>query len=126
MSAEEREASPVAIRFNADKLRYDLIPADVLEELAKLYTQGAAKYAPRNWEKGFAWMSVYSSLMRHIQAWALGEDRDPETGRLHLTHAEWNVQVLAAFMLRGVGVDDRPQLTKASSPTNTSLDVGGG
>ena len=45
-----------AMRFNAGKLRYDLLPADALERLVGVYTIGAEKYDDRNWEKGFPWM----------------------------------------------------------------------
>ena len=37
-----------ALRNNANKLRYDLIPAKANEEYAKVWTVGAAKYEPRN------------------------------------------------------------------------------
>src|SRR3546814_19785729 len=64
------------LRYNEGKTRYDLIPADALDLLAQVYSEGAKKYAPRNWEQGFKWMDCYASAMRHGQAWARGEDLD--------------------------------------------------
>ena len=40
------------LRFNDGKSRYDLITPFALEQLAKVLTKGAEKYAERNWELG--------------------------------------------------------------------------
>lgn len=106
----EQEAKGVAMRFNAGKLRFDLVPPDVIEILVRIYTMGAAKYADRNWEKGFDWMSCCASLERHLNDWKKGIDRDPESGELHMGHVMWNAAALVAFQLRGVGKDDRVKL----------------
>ena len=103
-------APETGMRFNAGKLRYDLLPPDAIEELTKVMTMGAEKYAPRNWEKGFNWMDCYASMARHQMAWLLGEDRDPESGHLHMAHVMWNAMAITAFMRRGKGTDDRPSL----------------
>ena len=96
------------LRYNAGKLRYDLIPPDALEVLAGIFTMGAKKYTARNWEKGFVWTECYASLMRHLQEWAKGEDFDDESGFPHMGHVMWNAMALTTFQLRKVGVDDRP------------------
>ena len=97
------------LRYNAGKLRYDLLPVDAIRELTKVMTMGAEKYEARNWEKGFKWMEdCFGSLQRHAQAFAGGEDRDAESGQLHMAHVMWNAMALVAFQLRGVGTDDRP------------------
>src|SRR3546814_3786614 len=71
-----RSMTMTGLRYNEGKTRYDLIPADALDLLAQVYSEGAKKYAPRNWEQGFKWMDCYASAMRHGQAWARGEDLD--------------------------------------------------
>ena len=68
------------VKFDGDKLRYDLIPPELLHETALVLTYGAVKYAPRNWEKGMKWGRCFGALMRHMWAWWRGQDRDPETG----------------------------------------------
>ena len=95
------------LRYNEGKLRYDLLPADALEELVKVYTKGAAKYAPRNWEKGMDWSKCFASLLRHAFSWAKGEDLDPETGCAHMAHVAWNALALVAYAKRSKGLDDR-------------------
>ena len=122
VSAPEPEPAPTGgRRYNSGKVRYDLIPPDALAQLAKVYTIGAEKYDDRNWEKGFPWMECYGSLMRHIQAWAQGEDLDvgpngefgPDhenfkwTGLPHMALAAWNCMALLTFHLRDAGQDDR-------------------
>ncbi len=71
------------------KLRYDLIPFDSLEELAKIYTFGSDKYGDRNWEKGIKFSRIIAAIFRHVTQWVLYETNDPETGFHHLAHAAW-------------------------------------
>lgn len=97
-----------ALRYDDGKIRYDLIPADALEALALVYTKGAIKYAPRNWEKGMSWSRCFGSLMRHSWAFWKGEEIDPETGCHHMAMVAWNALALCAYQKRGIGEDDRP------------------
>src|SRR6201988_2624670 len=49
--------------------RTDLLPADVLMLLAEHYGRGAAKYADRDWYRGYAGALSYAALLRHLVAW---------------------------------------------------------
>lgn len=89
------------------KPRYDLIPPEMLEGVAEVLTYGAAKYAPRNWERGMAWGRVFGALMRHMWAWWRGQRLDPESGLPHLAHAACCIAFLMAFEARRAGTDDR-------------------
>lgn len=93
----------------ADGLRFDLIPEDALAELAWVYTAGAQKYEDRNWEKGYEWHKSIRALYSHLGFFMAGEDRDPETGALHIMQVAWHAIALAVFYLRDVGLDDRPK-----------------
>ena len=105
--ASQRVSEP-ALRFDAGKPRYDLLPPDALEELVMVYTKGAAKYADRNWEKGMSWSRCFGSLMRHSWKFWKGEKLDPETGCHHMAMAAWNALALVAYDMRSKGTDDRP------------------
>lgn len=98
-------------KFDADKARYDLIPPEIEEAIAKVLTFGADKYDERNWELGMSWGRPYAALRRHMGAWWSGEDKDPETGMPHTWHAACCIAFIVAFEARGIGTDDRP--TKA-------------
>ena len=92
-----------------------MLPWDTLIELANHYGVGAKKYPARNWEQGMKWNEgVASSLMRHLAAWANGEDIDPENGQHHDVAILWNAVALVTYRLRGVGIDDRPSLSKGN------------
>ena len=99
-----------AVKHDQCKLRYDLIPPEALEELAAVYTMGAAKYADENWRKGMAWRRIFGAIMRHMWAWMAGEDRDSESGLSHLAHAAWGCFTLMAYAKGGLGQDDRPAI----------------
>ena len=43
-------------KFDTDKLRYELLPPELLEETARVLTFGAVKYADRNWELGMNYL----------------------------------------------------------------------
>jgi len=93
------------------KLPYHLLAPEFLEGTAEVLAFGAAKYAPRNWERGMAWSRPFSALMRHMWAWWRGERADPETGISHLYHAACCLMFLAAYEARKAGADDRPEAT---------------
>lgn len=100
-----------ALRHNAGKPRVDWLPPDALIGLAALMRDQMGegkKYPARNWEKGMPHMTVYASLLRHLFAWAQGEDTDPESGHPHSAHIHWNAMALHTYSLRGIGEDDRP------------------
>lgn len=80
-----------------------------LWELGKVAATGAVKYAKFNFLKGYDWSLSYNALHRHLMAFWRGEDRDPETGHLHIAHAAWHCLALVSFILRGRGTDDRPK-----------------
>jgi len=76
------------MKFDQDKLRWDLLPMDAVQEAVKIMTFGARKYSANNWQKLEDFDNrYYGALMRHLTAWRLGESRDPESGELHLSHA---------------------------------------
>lgn len=96
-------------KFDSDKLRYELLPPELLEEVARVLTFGAHKYSARNWELGMAWSRPFAALMRHMWAWWRGEEKDPETGYSHLSHAACCIAFLLSYEARNVGTDDRPK-----------------
>ena len=107
---DEIEPTPLeGIKFDQGKPRYDLIPPEIEEAIAKVLTFGAAKYGDRNWELGMDWGRAYAALRRHMGAWWGGENNDPETGMPHTWHAAGCIAFLVAFEARGVGTDDRPK-----------------
>lgn len=79
---------PDGMKFDGDKLRYDLIPPLAQAEMVKVLTFGAAKYKPNNWQHVDAALDRYfAALERHVWAWKMGETVDPESGIHHLAHA---------------------------------------
>lgn len=104
-----REPITEGQKFDSDKLRYELLPPELLEEVARVLTFGAHKYSARNWELGMAWSRPFAALMRHMWAWWRGEEKDPETGYSHLSHAACCIAFLVSYEARNVGTDDRPK-----------------
>jgi hypothetical protein len=75
-------------------------------QLAEHYGKGCAKYADRNWEKGYKWGLSVAALERHLNLWRQGESIDKETGSHHLIAVIWHAIALLVFELRGLGTDD--------------------
>lgn len=74
-------------KHDADKPRWDLLPLDIVEEVVKVLTYGAKKYAPNNWKQVSPKERYFAAAMRHIAAWHNGERIDRESGCLHLACA---------------------------------------
>lgn len=80
------------------KLGVELIPPQFIEGLAEVMTWGATtKYSRHNWMCGMKWTAVWAAIMRHLYAFARGEERDPQSGLPHLYHAAFGVMVLAYY-----------------------------
>ena len=109
------------LRYNDGKPRYDLITPFALEELAKVLTKGAEKYAPHNWQRGLSWSSVLASMQRHIEAFKKGEDYDKETGLLHIGHVLCNAMFLAEYYNIYPQGDDRQ--VSYLTPKRIGLDI---
>ena len=102
-----QEQKPEGRKDDSGKLRFDLIPPHALEELAKVYSIGASKYEPYNWLKGLNWSRVYAAMQRHLHAWRLGEEIDPDNGQSHLSAVMWCAATLIEYSYFRREFDDR-------------------
>ena len=102
------------IKFDSEKLRWDLLPFDALEEVVKVYTYGATKYEDRNWEKGIKYSRIIGALLRHLVARISGKIFNKDDGGVrHTAQIAWNALALLAYELRGmVEFDDMPNKLK--------------
>lgn len=83
-------------KFDAGKTRYDLLPPEALEAMARVLTFGAEKYGDRNWEQGIEEGRLFGAAQRHLWADWRGEPTDLESGMPHLWHAACNLAMLIA------------------------------
>ena len=97
----------VAIKFDQDKVRMELLPVLPLEAVARVLTIGARKYDQDNWRKGFDYSRTYGAAQRHLSDWYKGIDLDDDTSENHLAHAICNLMFLLEFEHSGKGNDDR-------------------
>lgn len=86
--------------------RPGLIAWEMIDGIGRVLAFGAKKYDAGNWAKGMAWSRPWDALHRHLNAWASGETKDPETGFSHLWHAGCCLMFLIAFEARGIGKND--------------------
>jgi hypothetical protein len=83
----EEQEPQVGIKFDIGKPDYSLLPPFALEEVVKVLSVGAVKYAKGNWKIVPDGPDRYfSAAQRHMWAFRRGEQFDPETGLHHLAH----------------------------------------
>jgi hypothetical protein len=99
-----------ATKRDAGKIRYSLIPVLALQELAHVYTKGAAIYGDHNWRNGMSYTRCCDALSRHLQQWLGGEDFDQETQCHHLAAVAFYCFAVIHFHFTGTGTDDRPYI----------------
>lgn len=110
-----------ALRYNTDKLRYDLLEPYAIEELVKVFSAGAKKYEDWNWMKGMKWSTMLASMKRHIAAFEKGEDID-EIGTLHMANVAWNALGLVSYYRFHPEYDDRMKNKIGLPKIGTDLD----
>lgn len=78
----------VGIKYDSDKLRFDLIPPECEAMIAAVLTIGGMKYADNNWMQIEEIQKRYfNAECRHMNAKRLKEIFDPESGLPHSAHA---------------------------------------
>ena len=86
------------LKLDSGKPRWSLVPWGAMASVVRVLTFGAKKYADDNWKHvANARTRYYDAAMRHLTAWWLGEEKDPETGESHLAHAACCVLYLLSF-----------------------------
>jgi len=105
---EAQMGKKTAARFSEGKVRHDLIPPWVIDEIAKVYTYGTKKYDDDNWRKGLKWKKlVVGPLQRHLNKWLRGEKIDEESNCHHLAMVIWQCIALMIYEKYSLGQDDR-------------------
>lgn len=91
---ETRETADSGGAKGVKLARFDQIPAYPLRLLAEKYGKGNDKYPATNgidnWRNGYPWHLSYGAMMRHANAFWLGEDIDPDDGTPHLIAVAWH------------------------------------
>ena len=109
------------VKYDTGKIRYDLVPPEIEEALAKVFTIGAIKYKPRNCETGFEYGRLYAAARRHMAEWAKGYDTDNDSGLPHLCASAWSLLMIYLCQVRGIGVDDRsPHLLEKAKESSVN------
>lgn len=103
------------LRYDDGKNKLDLIPIEWIWGLGQVLTQGAEKYAERNWERGMKWSKMVGCGLRHVFKFCVGERYDPESGCHHLLHAAWNFLSLFTYDVRMIGENDLPNWEDAAA-----------
>ena len=74
-----------------DKLRWELLPLEDIEDIVKVYTEGAKKYGPNTWQNLPDGYNRYkAAFFRHLLEHEKGNWLDEETGSIHLAQCVWN------------------------------------
>lgn len=108
--------SDSGLKFDFDKPRMDLIDPLFLEDVAKVLSFGAYKYAAHNWRKGLEASRLIAAAYRHLNAINKGEDIDQESGLPHTAHLGCCVMMLHWMLTYRPDKDDR--WYKLNNPKN--------
>ena len=109
-----------ARKDDAGKPPLSLIPRSALLAEARVMAKGAVKYGAHNWRQGMSWSRLLDAAMRHLTAYADGQDIDDGeggSGESHLANARCCLAFLIEYAEQGLGEDDRfkPSVVDADS-----------
>lgn len=82
------------LKYDDNKPRWDLLPLRTVEDIVRVMTYGARKYAPNNWKKVKPKERYLAATLRHLTAWQSGERKDRESKLSHLAHALCSIMFL--------------------------------
>lgn len=106
------------VKHDTGKAPMSLLSTTALRQISEVLAFGAKKYAPDNWRGGMAWRRLIDASLRHLTAFADGENTDPESGLPHLAHAACCLMFLQEYQAKAMGTDDRfqPAVTPPLKP----------
>lgn len=83
------------------KLRWELLPMDLIEKIVEVYHFGAKKYGANTWKQLEDGEQRYkAALLRHLVEHDKNELRDNESGLLHMQHVCWNAIAMLYFAIQ--------------------------
>ena len=90
------------------KVPLGLVPTVLMAEVAGVLKHGADKYGIRNWRVEPIDAETYvHAMLRHLTAWADGEDIDPDSGKTHLAHIAASCALVMDAKEYGKFIDNR-------------------
>jgi hypothetical protein len=95
-----------ANKHDIGKPRASLLPFHAMNDVLAVLEFGAAKYGDHNYRTGMRFSRCFDAAIRHLWAWARGEENDMESGLPHLAHAAVNCLFILEWAKGGVGEDD--------------------
>jgi hypothetical protein len=81
-------------KYDAGKIRLNLIEPSFINGLGSVMTFGATKYGSNNWKNGIPTSQLYASLQRHLTSFYEGNLVDSESGLDHLYHSAANIMMM--------------------------------
>lgn len=94
--------------IGSDKLPLHLWPETATATGCLGLLEGALKYGRDNWRETGVRATIYiDALRRHVNAWAEGENNDPDSGMPHLAHALACLAIIVDAQAAGKLRDDR-------------------
>lgn len=105
-----------------DKAPLEYLVWSVLEDEARVLKGGAGKYGVRNWRIDEILASTYEgAMMRHLKAWAMGEDLDPDDGKHHLSHLRACCAIVMDADTHNTMIDDRGRQESKGETDDNSI-----
>lgn len=84
-----------------NKVMMELLPWTELEEVGKVYTAGAKKYGPHNWENlPDGYQRYKGAMLRHLIEVEKGNAIDEEAGCMHAAQVVWNALAMLHFKMK--------------------------
>ena len=99
-----QKSSKEGMKFDGDKPQLDLLLdfGLAIQEVGKVATYGANKYAPGNWLLvADAERRYMAAMLRHLMQ-SKTEGKDQETELDHLAHVAWNALAVLELKLRSI------------------------
>jgi len=119
------DAKGSGARFNSGKAALDMIPLHLLEGAARVFHKATTReenpYPKWNWACGMPWSVPVGCIKRHLAAFERGEDRDPDSGELHVSHILCNVLMLEQYYRAYPEGDDRCEHFKEQPMTTSEV-----
>ena len=102
------------VKQDQGKMRYDLMPFDALDEVAKVLTYGVNKYPKpeENWRVNSKPEDIKrytAALLRHFSANEQGSKLDPESGLPHMAHIATNALFIIALEKKFITIGDKSE-----------------